>query len=206
MKKKVILIIQARMNSSRMPGKIMSKICDRPVIDYLIERVNRCRYIDDIVIATSTNELDDQIVSYCVKKSINYYRGSELDVLNRYYQASKQFKADIIVRITSDCPLIDPVIIDQVIQTYIQSKNQYDFISNTVPPPSNYPDGMDVEVFSYELLEKANFQSKLPSQREHVTFFMWKDNNFKTLKIDSNENFGKYRLTLDYQEDLYSYS
>ena len=188
------------MSSTRLPGKIFLKVNSRYILDYLIDRLSFSKRIDNLIIATTTNPKDKIITEYCKKNNIIYFEGSEENVLSRYYLAAKKYNVDIIVRITSDCPLIDPGILDKMLDFY--NKNSYDFVSNTVPPPSNYPDGMDVEIFNFETLKKTYQNAQLPSEKEHVTFYMWKSKNFDIYKFSLKHNFSKYRLTLDYIEDF----
>ena len=190
------------MGSSRLPKKVLMKLGRKTTLEYMIERVKKSKLIEKVVVATTNDPKDDQIFDLCRKKKINCFRGSENDVLDRYYQTSKKYNASIVVRLTSDCPLIDPNLIDLTIKLYIN--NNVDYASNTVPPENKkFPDGTDVEVFSFQLLEKAWIEATNPNDREHVTFFFWKNNNgFKTILLDNNEDWGKYRITIDYPEDL----
>jgi spore coat polysaccharide biosynthesis protein SpsF len=194
-------IIQARMSSTRLPGKIMMPILDKPVLKYLVDRVKKSSKLDEIIIATSINKNDDIIEKFCKTQKIKCFRGSEEDVLLRYFEAAKKFSLDVIVRLTSDTPLLDPKIIDKVILKY--NENKYDFVSNCFPLPRTYPDGYNVEVFSMNLLKRANIEAKKPSDREHVTTFItMQPSKFKKYRVDSEKNLSKYRLNLDYQEDF----
>lgn len=198
----ICVIIQSRMGSTRLPKKILLKVNGRSLLSCMIERVKRARKIDKIVIATTTSLFDNEIEIFCKDGNVECYRGSEEDVLDRYYNCAKLFGARVIVRLTSDCPLIDPAIIDEVVNCYLKNSFKYDFVANTVPPPSTYPDGMDVEVFSFNLLEKAWKNAKKPSEREHVTFYFWKNPGlFKIYRHDLKIDLSKYRLTVDYEED-----
>lgn len=198
----MIAIIQARMGSSRLPGKVLLPLdAKRTALECMVDRVSKSALIDNFVVATTNLSIDDEIVSLADSKSWFYERGSENDVLGRYWQAAQKFakQGDVIVRLTSDCPVIDFRIIDLVIQDYVDG--DFDFVSNSLEPYS-YPDGMDVEVFSYELLERAAREAVLPSHREHVTFFFWKNPNIFSIKyVKSLLNLTRYRMTLDYQED-----
>lgn len=197
-----MVIIQARLSSTRFPGKILKKILGRPLLWYLVERVKKAKAINKIVIATTTNEVDRPIVEFAKDNDIDFFRGSEEDVLDRYYKAALEFKADVIVRVTSDCPLIDPKLIDDTIHLYKNTNAQY--AANTVPPEtSKYPDGSDVEVFSIKDLKRAHEEAKDPFDREHVTFYFWRYNNgFKIAQLDNYKNHSKYRFTVDYPEDF----
>ncbi len=195
-------IIQARMNSSRLPGKVLLNINGRPMLSYMLERVGSAKSVDKIIVATSSEPQDDAIYDFCKKEAVFCYRGSLEDVLGRYYHAATEFKCKTIIRLTADCPLIDPNIIDSMIGTY--HSGNYDYVANTAPPEGKtYPDGMDVEVFSCIALERAWKDAKKPSDREHVTFYFWKNRGFfSTFRKDLAVNWGEYRLTVDYPEDF----
>ena len=190
------------MGSKRLPGKILKEVNGIPLLKYLIRRVEKAKLIDKIIVATTNSKKDNPVVEFCNQNNVEYYRGSENDVLDRYYQTAKQYNPNIIVRITGDCPLHDPDIIDRTIKLFIDSK--VDYAANTVPPEkSKFPDGSDVEVFSFGALDRAWIECKNPTDREHVTFYMWRYNNgFKTILLDNNKEWGDYRLTIDYPEDF----
>ncbi len=198
----IIAIIQARMSSSRLPKKVLIDIEGTPSLKFMIDRVKKSKLIDKIIVATTNNEKDNEIVKFCYDNDIFCYRGSENDVLDRYYQSAKEHQATTIVRLTSDCPLIDPNLIDQTINLYNQEN--VDYASNTVPPDKKkYPDGSDVEVFSFEALKKSWAEATDLKDREHVTFYLWKrGQNFKTIMLDNEHDWGEYRITIDYKEDL----
>ena len=200
--KRTLVIIQARMNSVRLPGKVLMPINERPMLDYMIERLSSASEIDDFVIATSTEPSDDPIEEFCKENNFNYYRGNLNDVLDRFYCASKTSDASIIIRLTGDCPLVDPNIIDMMLRIF--KKNKYDYIANTAPPEGiTFPEGMDVEIFSKAALEKAWIEAKKPSEREHVTFYFWKNNDlFSIFRHNLSQDLSKYRLTVDYPEDF----
>lgn len=196
---KVIAIIQARMGSTRLPGKILKEVLGRPLLQYQIERIKKVKSIDQIIVATTMKEEDNQIVDFCKEQPILYYRGSEEDVLERYYQTALQFNGDIIVRLTSDCPIIDPNIIENVINYYKQQ--DFDYVSNTLE--RTFPRGMDTEVFSFEVLKKAFIEADGLHFREHVTPYLYLNPNiFKLGSIESDINNSRYRLTVDTTEDF----
>ena len=201
-KEKIVAIIQARMGSSRLPGKVLKEVNGVPLLKYQFERVKQSLFIFETVIATTVREENDVIAEFCEQNQISCFRGSEDDVLSRYYECAREYKADIVVRLTADCPLIDPQVIDEVVKIYME--NDYDFVANTAPPEGfTYPEGMDVEVFSFKLLERAVREAEKPSEREHVTHFFWQNPQlFSTYRIDLDKDFSSYRLTVDYQEDL----
>ena len=199
---KILAITQARINSSRLPGKAMKLINSKPLLYYHLHQLSQSKLIDEIVVATSVNKSDDKIANYCKNNKINFFRGSLKDVLSRNYYCAKNFNADLIVRVTSDCPLIDPEIIDFCIKKYMRKK--VDYLSNTTPPDgATYPDGTDVEIFNFKNLEYAFLRCKNKNFREHVTFYFWKNPlKFKLLRLDLKKNLRKYRITVDYKEDF----
>ena len=201
-KEKIVAIIQARMGSSRLPGKVLKEVNGIPLLNYQLERVKHSLFIIETVIATSVGEENDVIAEFCLQNQISCFRGSEDDVLCRYYECSKEYKADIVVRLTADCPLIDPRVIDEVVKIYME--NDYDFVANTAPPEGfTYPEGMDVEVFSFKLLEIAASEAEKPSEREHVTHYFWQNPQlFSTYRVDLKYDLSNYRLTVDYPEDF----
>jgi spore coat polysaccharide biosynthesis protein SpsF len=197
----IVAIIQARMGSTRLPGKIMKEVLGKPLLQYQIERVRKSKYIDQIIIATTIKDNDDEIVNFAVKHLIPYFRGSEEDVLDRYYQAAMKYKADIIVRLTSDCPIIDPEVIDQVIKYYVDNKDKYDYVSNTIV--RTYPRGMDTEVFPSHILEEIHSHAQDYPDREHVTRYIYTHpNDFRLGNVTCSADWSKYRWTVDTPEDL----
>jgi len=198
----IIAIIQARMRATRFPGKVLKIVEGIPLLGYQINRIKHTHLIDRIVVATSVISEDDQIAAFCEKNNVECFRGSENDVLSRYYDCAKKYKAEAIVRLTADCPFSDPKVIDDTIMLY--QRLGVDYAADTIPPESSkFPDGFDVEVFSMPALERANQEAKDLYDREHVTFYFWKyDNGFKTAQLGHNKDYSKYRLTLDYPEDF----
>lgn len=198
-------IIQARMSSTRLPGKILLEIAPgKTIMECMRERVAAAKEIDKTIIATTTNPKDQVLIEYLEKTDQPYFVGDENDVLDRYYQAALAHGAksgDIIVRMTSDCPIIDPKVIDETIRFY--KSGDFDYASNNLEPYT-YPDGMDTEVFSFDTLEKAWKEATSPAHREHVTFYMWKNPNiFKIGQyVNPQKDRAGYRLTIDYPEDF----
>ena len=190
------------MNSNRLPGKVLMKVNNKPLLLYMHERVKASTEIDDLIVATSDKKSDKEIVELCKLNEIGYICGSLNDVLDRYYQAARITNADLIVRLTADCPIIDPSIIDSIVRVY--KNGSYDYVANTAPPEGvTYPEGMDVEVFSMSALKTAWKNSNKLSEREHVTFYFWKNaDKFKCYRYDLTQNQSKYRLTVDYFEDF----
>ena len=197
----IIAIIQARMGSTRLPGKVLMEVNDRPLLAYQLDRISKSKKLNRIVVATSDLEKDDAIENFCNDYGVDCFRGSEDDVMSRYYECCKQYNPDTVVRMTADCPLIDPVIIDAVAQKF--EDDNVDYCGNTAPPEtSRFPDGSDVEVFSMMALEKANTEVQDEHRREHVTFQFWQDENSTSSQYIQENDCSKYRVTVDYPEDL----
>ena len=195
-------IIQARTGSTRLPGKVMMSIDqDDTVLSFGIKQVKSCKKIDELVIATTDLPEDDIIVDYMNKLNIKYFRGSSKDVLDRYYQCAKKFSFSIIVRITSDCPLVDPGIADRVISYFLKNEAKIDYVSN-IHPIMTFPDGTNVEVFSFKSLEKAWNKAKKSSEREHVTPYLYTSNEFQLGEFKNSQDLSSLRWTVDYKKDL----
>lgn len=193
-------IVQARMGSSRLPGKTLMKLdSSRTTLDFVIEQLSFSKLINRVVIATTSLDEDNVIEEKARTLGIDCYRGSETDVLDRYYRCAKQFEMKSIVRITADCPIIDPTIVDKVIEQF--HSGNYDYVTNTII--RTYPVGTDVEIFSFQSLERSWHEAKLPSEREHVTpFLREKKSKFKIKNVENVENMSNLRWTLDMNEDL----
>lgn len=199
----IAIVIQARMNSTRLPGKVMQNICGHPLLFHVAERCRRAKRADRVLVATSTSMDDDVISDFCVRHGFACYRGPRDDVLGRYFGAALASKADSVVRITGDCPLINPAIIDECIEAFSESKA--DYISN-VNPIRTFPRGLDVEVFSFRALERAHREATLPYEREHVTPYLWENKKSEFTigpsVIASLTDQVDARLSVDYPEDL----
>ncbi len=226
MKPKVVAIIQGRMSSSRLPGKILADIAGQPMLQRVFLRTSRAATVTETIFATTTDPSDDPVAEYCDFSGIPFTRGSLYDVLDRYYQAAKQTKADVIVRITADCPVIDPALIDAVVNTLID--DEYDFVCNRLPPPwhRTYPIGLDVEACTFKNLAKAWKEAKEPQHREHAMPYFYEGvklsavkrsfreassrqleegvspRGFKVALLHHTTDFGDYRWTVDTPEDL----
>lgn len=199
MRQKVQIVIQARMGSTRLPGKVLKPIMQKPLLGYLIERLRRVMHPHSLLLATTTNFQDDILETFAKKQKIPVFRGSEEDVLDRYYQACCKFPAEIIVRITSDCPLMDPAIVDKAID--LLQKKAVDYVSNA--QHRTYPRGMDVEVFTFRALKKAMEQATSPSDREHVTPYIYHHpDEFSLANLTYPKDLSDYRLTVDTPEDF----
>lgn len=218
MKLKVVAIIQGRMSSSRLPGKILSDIAGQPMLSRVMIRASRATTLDQIIFATTTDASDDPVAEYCDLAGLDYTRGSLFDVLDRYYQTALQAKADVVVRITADCPVIDSELIDNVVNTLLE--DEYDFVCNRLPPPyqRTYPIGLDVEACTFKALQKAWKEAKEPQHREHVMPYFYEEvklsaisrqlsegespQGFKVALLNHITDFGDYRWTVDTPEDL----
>jgi spore coat polysaccharide biosynthesis protein SpsF (cytidylyltransferase family) len=196
---RTIAIIQARMGSTRLPGKVLLNLEDKTVLEHVIMRVKSSELVDEVIVATTIDKQDLQIAGLCTGLGVSVYCGSKDDVLDRYYQAAKLFEADNVVRITSDCPVIDFQIIDEVIRLHLESKS--DYTSNTLK--ETFPDGQDVEIFTFESLRTAWKNAKFLSEREHVTPYIRNHPNlFKHENLMSKIDYSQKRWTLDNEEDL----
>ena len=204
MEVKTILITQARSGSTRLPGKILKKINDESLLEIHLKRLNKCKNVSKIIVATTDKREDKVIYDCAIELGFDSFRGSESDVLDRFYQAVRKEKPDWIVRVTSDCPLIDPELVDSVIR--FAKKNNVDYTSNILI--ENYPDGQDIEVFKYSALEIAWKNAKLCSEREHVTPYIRNNSDFNEGSLFSAINFpspydySKIRMTVDETKDL----
>jgi spore coat polysaccharide biosynthesis protein SpsF len=199
----IIAIVQARMGSSRLPGKVLADISGKPMLARVVLRARRARLIDQVIVATTTDLSDDPIETYCLSVGFPCFRGDPYDVLDRYYQAAKLYKADPIVRITSDCPLIDPGEIDRTVKAFFAQ--DVDFAANRLPPPwkRTTPIGMDTEVVRFAALARAWREAEANYAREHVMPYFYEElDRFKTLLVNHEPDLGHLRLTVDTAPDL----
>jgi spore coat polysaccharide biosynthesis protein SpsF len=223
---RVVAIIQGRMSSSRLPGKILADIAGQPMLTRVYVRTSRARTLSEVIFATTTDASDDPVAEYCDLSGIPFTRGSLYDVLDRYYQAAKGAKADVVVRITADCPVIDPELIDDVVNTLLgelgigSRESEYDFVCNRLPPPwtRTYPIGLDVEACTFKALTKAWKEAKEPQHREHAMPYFYEGTQLTTVNrqlqtglsprgfnialLHHTTDFGDYRWTVDTPEDL----
>ena len=195
---KVLAIVQARYFASRLPGKVLKKINNKTVLEILIKRLLKSKKISKVIIACSSNKMDKEIIKIANKVKIDYFVGSEKNVLKRYYLAAKKFKFNNICRITADCPLIDANIVDLVIKNFFEKK--VDYASNAIPP--SFPDGLDVEIFNFKSLSKAYKNAKSDHDKEHVNPYMKRDKNISKFNLRNKENLSWLRVTLDEQRDF----
>ena len=199
-----LAIVQARMTSSRLPGKVLSDICGKPSLQRMLERINMASSIDKVVVATTINTSDDLIVELCEKLKVDIFRGDEDDVLGRFCGAAEVAEAEIVIRLTADCPMIDPDVIDEVVSAF--SINNHDYLSNTID--RTYPDGLDIEVMSIDTLREAHKKAVAPFLREHVTPYIsgrrpdLGAGDFRVGQIRFVADFSHIRWTLDTKEDL----
>lgn len=195
---KTVALIQARMASSRLPGKVLMKLGSTSVLSRVVCRARRARLVDEVVVATTTETGDDSIVEECKRQRVTVTRGREDDVLDRYYEAARQVQASTIVRITADCPLIDATLIDDVALAF--QRQSPDYASNTLV--RTYPRGLDTEVLSFEALERAWRDAKQPWERAHVTPFLYRHPEiFRLVSVRSDHDYSRHRWTLDTPED-----
>src|SRR6185503_634762 len=220
MKPRVIAIIQGRMSSSRLPGKILADIAGQPMLQRVFTRTSRATTVTKTIFATTTDSSDDPVAEYCEFSGIPFTRGSQFDVLDRYYQTAKQAKAFVVVRVTADCPIIDPALIDDVVNTvlsglYSSDGTQFDFACNRLPLPwhRTYPIGLDVEACTFPVLEQAWKEAKEPQHHEHVMPYFYEGvelsavsrqlsegvspRGFRIAMLHHTTNFGDYRWTVD---------
>ena len=225
MTENVVAIIQGRMSSSRLPGKILADIAGQPMLQRVFIRTSRSVSVSQTLFATTTDPSDDPVAEYCDFSGIPFTRGSLYDVLDRYYQAAKSVKADVVVRITADCPVIDPELIDKVVNTVISEQSSvdgkpFDFVCNRLPPPYHrtYPIGLDIEACTFKALERAWKKAKEPQHREHVMPYFYEGvelvtenrslstglspRGYNIALLHHTTDFGDYRWTVDTPEDL----
>ena len=200
-KLKIVAVIQARMESTRLPRKALKKILGKTLIEWIYYRLSFCNKIDEIVLSTSINKENDELVDLAEEIGLEYYRGSEMNLVSRLYETAKKFSADAIVRITGDCPLVDPRIVDNLVEKYLKDSKNIDYVCNVLPP--TYPDGMDVEIISSEILEKLDKEVKDQLYREWITTtIMENPDKYRILNVPYEKNISDLRLTVDYPEDF----
>ena len=197
------ILVQARTGSKRLKNKVLKKINRRTILENLIIRLKKVKKIKNIIVLTTKKKEDESIVNLLKKMNISFFRGSENDLVLRFYDCIKKYNVKNIIRITSDCVLIDPRLIDRFYKFYKSKK--YDYVSNTTPPEkSNFPDGSDIEIFSSKALIKVHKMCKNKIDREHLTNYFWKSKKFKTYTFQNNKNLSNYKYSLDYKEDFTS--
>jgi spore coat polysaccharide biosynthesis protein SpsF len=201
--RKILAIIQARMGSTRLPGKILADIAGKPMLSRVVERARRASSLDGVLVATTTNAEDDTTERLCAERGYRWTRGHPTDVLDRYYQAAGKAAVDIIVRLTADCPMIDPTVIDQVVDAFLAADPPVDFAANRLPDDRTFPIGLDTEVCTFAALAQAWAEANKPYQREHVMPYLYEmPGRFRTLLVRSPRDLSHLRWTVDTPEDL----
>jgi len=195
---KIVALVQARMGSTRLPGKVLKSIVNKPMIELLLTRLSKSSELDDIIVAASEETENDKLQSVVESLGYKCTRGSEKNVLNRFYQSAKEVDADVIVRITGDCPLVDSNLVDECIQGY--KSNKVDYFSNV--DPASYPDGLDIEVMSFESIKRANNETDSDFDREHVTPYIRNSDSFSKSSMSYTEDLSSQRWSVDEPEDL----
>lgn len=196
---RTVAIVQARMGSIRLPGKVLKDVCGETVLARVINRLKRCQALDEICVATSVRPQEFPIVRACKGLGVKAFRGDESDVLDRFYNAALALQADVVIRITADCPLIDPVLVDDVIRVF--NEQQPDYVSNALV--RRYPRGLDSEAIAFLALERAWREAREPHQRAHVTPYLYEHREaFNVVPVVGAEDHGSLRWTLDREEDL----
>ncbi|MBF9223032.1 cytidylyltransferase domain-containing protein [Hymenobacter ruricola] len=200
---RVLTVVQARMGSSRLPGKVGLPLAGQPLLVRMVERVQRARLAGAVVVATTTAPADDALAEMCAAHGLPCFRGDALDLLDRHYQAAREYGAEVVLKIPSDCPLIDPAVIDQVLGVYLDNPDSFDFVSNL--HPATFPDGNDVEIMRFSALQTAWREARRPLEREHTTPFFWENPaRFRLANVawnSGNDYSMSHRWTIDYPED-----
>ena len=193
-------IVQTRMGSTRLPGKVLMEVIEgKPVLYYVINQLKYCKSFEKLIIATTTLPEDDKIVQFCIDNNVNYFRGDPKNVLERHYRCAEKFSLSTIIRMPSDKPLLDPEVVDKVVETF--NANSYDYVTNFLPP--TFPSGTEVEVLSFDSLKKSWEKVTLPSEKEHVTAYIYNHrDSFKIFNLVNSENLSNFRWAVDRIEDL----
>jgi spore coat polysaccharide biosynthesis protein SpsF len=199
---RVVAIIQARIGSTRLPGKVLKDLAGEPVLARCVNRLRRAQMLDEVVVATTVQNADKAIALLCEERGWPCFRGSEEDVLDRYYQAALAHQADVVVRVTSDCPLIEPEVVDRVIGEFLDRQPGLDYAANTLPLRT-FPRGLDAEVISFDALERAWREDRNPAWREHVTPYVYRNpERFSLYGVTNEADYSSMRWTVDTPEDL----
>ncbi len=199
---RVVAIVQARTGSTRLPRKVLADLAGAPVLDRVMARLGRCENLDAVAVATTVESGDDELAEHCAQRGWPVTRGSEQDVLDRYYQAARAHDAEAVARITSDCPLIEPRVVDRVVGQFLARQPDVDYVSNVVPTRT-YPRGLDTEVFSFAALERAWREDDRPAFREHVTPYIYNNPElFSVHCVEHERDLSDQRWTVDTPEDM----
>lgn len=200
---KIAAIIQARMGSTRLPGKVFMDLEGEPMLVRVVNRLERAAMLNSVIVATTVEPADDQIAEFCAARGWPCFRGSQDDVLDRYYKTAIFHKVDAVVRITSDCPLIEPVIVDRVVKEFRMNQTEIDYVTNSRLEPLTFPRGLDTELMSFETLKRTWIEAKEPSEREHVTLYIYRHPEiFNIYKLDNDVDYSYMRWAVDTKEDL----
>ena len=194
----IAAIIQARMGSSRLPGKILANLAGKPLLHHVVQRVGASSLVEDVIIATTDQPQDDAVAEFSERSGLKCFRGSEQDVLDRVYQASLFYKVEDVVRVTADCPLLDPQVMDRIIDIYLS--RQYDYVTNTLR--YSFPEGLDTEVFSFAALERSWREAQNPTEREHVTPYIRYSGHFSHFNVEHSEDLSNLKWSVDTEDDL----
>ncbi|MGB8707618.1 MAG: glycosyltransferase family protein [Dehalococcoidia bacterium] len=200
---KIVSTIEARMASTRLPGKIMKEILGRPMLELLIERLKRAKKVDEIIVATTVNPEDEVVTRLAERVGVKWFRGSSDDVLDRVLQAAKAFKADVIVEMTGDCPLLDPEIVDMMVAKFLAVKGKYDYVANVIK--RTYPRGLDTQVFPVAVLQDVSRITQDPADRENVSLYIYEHpEKYRLLNVEALPEIARpdLRLCVDTEEDL----
>ena len=202
---KIVAIVQARMGSSRLPGKVMKEVCGKSILSHVISRISQCSLVDQVVVATTTNDEDDILIREADNLGVSSFRGSEDNVLSRYYHAASAYRADVVIRVTSDCPLFDPTILTEIVAVFLKKNSQarcVDYLSNTLD--RTYPRGLDAEVLYFDVLKTAYQEADKNYEKEHVTPYVYQhaDKFIVEQYRDADHDYSEYRWTLDTVEDF----
>lgn len=197
----IVIIVQARMGSTRLPGKILKEVLGKPLLDYEMERLHRVKHARTLAVATTVASVDDVVEAHCRRKDYPVFRGSEDDVLARYVKVAQALHADAVVRVSADCPLIDPAVVDDAIDLYLTNSPFVDYVSNTLE--RTYPRGLDVEVISFKALQEAHRLATSKEEREHVTPYIWRHPDiYQQLSLTQMQDESSHRWTVDTEEDF----
>jgi len=194
------IIVQARMGSKRFPGKVLKKYKGVSILKVLIDKLKFTKMGNKLIVATTKNKNDKKIIEFCKKNNVQYFIGSTNNVLERYYKCAKKYNIKNIIRLTADCPFIDLSLLKRM--SFIFNRKNFYYLSNTYPLPCKYPDGSDIEIFTFKALTRAFLNAELPSEKEHVTNFFYKKKSKKIKRIDPIKNLSNYRYTIDNKNDF----
>jgi len=203
-KKEVAVIVQARMGSTRLAGKVLMELMDgNTVLGFFLKRLSECKRLDKVIVATTTNSKDDILEKWLVDNNYSFFRGSEDNCIQRYQEAAKKFDVDIIVRVTSDCPLVVPEVIDEMVKYYLDHSQSIDYLSNR--QFTNFPEGLDVEIFTFKMLTEARKNAALKEEFEHINnFFLNRPSEYRIRYYNHNKgsDYSRFKLSVDTLEDL----